>query len=529
MDVQLTEIAALPVWRALVQFGPAMLFALGALSILKAVDRNSAWQVARWATTLAMAVAVLSVAVLFTDGSGANAWVRADAPGCIALLLISFIGWVIARFSQTYLQGEAGEVRYARWLLATVCSSMVVVVSNNLLLLTIAWTVTSISLHRLLTFFRERRPAQLAAHKKFIIARAADVLMLAACVLLYAHFGTLRIDTMAVLATTERAKPILMQIALSFVALAAILKSAQLPFHGWLIQVMEAPTPISALLHAGVVNLGGFVLIRLSVLVEHAPLAQTLLVVIGTLTAVLAALVMTTRISVKVMLAWSTCAQMGFMLMQCGLGLWDMALLHLVAHSLYKAHAFLSTGDIVTRTMVGKLLPAASPAPLWTLLAAGLGGVLLTGMAALSWGVQPGANPGLWVLAGIVAVALSPLLSLGSKNGARRWLALGRAWGVALALAWVYFALHTLLSRWVIAPADAPQAFLWLIPALAFSLLFVVQSVLTARPHGSWSMRLYPWFYGGLFIDQKVSRTLFHWLPPPASRPDSVTAKGPQA
>lgn len=112
---------------------------------------------------------------------------------------------------------------------------------------------------------------------------------------------------------------------------------------------MEAPTPVSALLHAGVVNMGGFVLLRVAELIGLVPSAQWLLVIVGSLTAVLAGMVMLTRISIKVRLAWSTCAQMGFMLMEIGLGLYELALLHLVAHSLYKAYAFLSSGEAVER------------------------------------------------------------------------------------------------------------------------------------------------------------------------------------
>ncbi len=111
---------------------------------------------------------------------------------------------------------------------------------------------------------------------------------------------------------------------------------------------MEAPTPVSALLHAGVVNMGGFVLLRVAELIGLVP-SQWLLVIVGSLTAVLAGMVMLTRISIKVRLAWSTCAQMGFMLMEIGLGLYELALLHLVAHSLYKAYAFLSSGEAVER------------------------------------------------------------------------------------------------------------------------------------------------------------------------------------
>src|SRR5262249_55706852 len=138
-----------------------------------------------------------------------------------------------------------------------------------------------------------------------------------------------------------------LHLATALLVVGVLLKSAQIPFHGWMQQVMEAPTPVSALLHAGIVNIGGFVMIRLAPLMAHAHLAQGMLVTVGLITAFIASLVMTTRVSVKQILAWSTISQMGFMLLQCGLGIWQLALLHLLAHSCYKAHSFLSSGGAV--------------------------------------------------------------------------------------------------------------------------------------------------------------------------------------
>ena len=235
------------------------------------------------------------------------------------MLLVAFVGWVIVRYSQTYLQGERRELHYVRWLLATLATVLVVVATDHLLVLALAWTATSLTLHHLLTFFGDRPAAVVAAHKKFIVARLADVGMLGATALLWVAYGTPHIHAMLAQASGAPL-PGSVQLAVVLLACTAVLKCAQLPFHGWLIQVMEEPTPVSALLHA-------------------------------------AALVMTTRISIKVMLAWSTCAQMGFMLMQCGLGAWDMALLHLLAHSLYKAHAFLGAGGAVRRAQLGQLTP----------------------------------------------------------------------------------------------------------------------------------------------------------------------------
>jgi NAD(P)H-quinone oxidoreductase subunit 5 len=128
---------------------------------------------------------------------------------------------------------------------------------------------------------------------------------------------------------------------------AAALKTAAFPLHGWLTEVMEAPTPVSALLHAGIINSGGVLLITAAPLVQASTGAMAALVMIGGLTALFGAAVMLTQSAIKTALAWSTVSQMGFMLLQCGLGLWTLALLHIVAHSLYKAHAFLSSGGAV--------------------------------------------------------------------------------------------------------------------------------------------------------------------------------------
>ncbi|HAP78443.1 MAG TPA: NADH-quinone oxidoreductase subunit L, partial [Acidimicrobiaceae bacterium] len=287
-----------------------------------------------------------------------HALVRVDAVTVVMALLVSFIGWVVVRYSKHYMAGDPRQREYNVRLLATVAAVFVVVITNNLAVLIAAWAATSLAMHGLLTFYGERPVAVAVAHKKFLLARAADVSMVGAAVAFVTAYGTLRIDGIVAAATVDGSLPTAARVGAVLLVVTAVLKCAQIPFHGWLIQVMEAPTPVSALLHAGVVNLGGLVLIRLAPLVAEVPLAMALLVVVGGLTAAIAALVMTTRISVKVMLAWSTCAQMGFMLMQCGLGLWEMALLHLVGHSLYKAHAFLSAGGVVRQSLVRQLAPA---------------------------------------------------------------------------------------------------------------------------------------------------------------------------
>jgi NAD(P)H-quinone oxidoreductase subunit 5 len=242
-------------------------------------------------------------------------------------------------------------------------------------------------------------------------------------------------------------------------------------------------------------------------------------VAVGASTAVLAALVMTTRISIKVMLAWSTCAQMGFMLMQCGLGAWEMALLHLLAHSLYKAHAFLGAGGTVRRAMLQQLTPPARAPSAMTLAVGALVGLGMTAAAGAAWSVlypQQTPSPVIWVLAGIVALALVPLVNGRAFQLGGRWvpkLMIG-----AFAVAFAYFGLHLLFAPWVSPVAGMPPAWLLVAVAVPFGLLFLTQCLIAIAPQGPVVRRLYPWFYGGLFLDEKLTRLLFSIWPPPQPR-----------
>lgn len=529
---------ALPAWQTALLLAPAVLTALAALAA-RHVDGRAGWGRAQAASVAAAVAALASLVMIAITGASANAMVRADAAGGVMALLVAFIGWVVVRYSQRYLGGQARQPQYLRWLMATLAAVSLVVVGNHLLLVALAWLAASFAVHRLLTFFAQRPAAVLAAHKKFIVARLADACMLGAAVLFALAFGTLRIDALAAAAVLSgpAGLPLAAHGAMLLVVAAALLKCAQLPFHGWLIQVMESPTPVSALLHAGVVNLGGFVLIRLADVLVLVPVAQVLLVAVALATAVLAALVMSTRISVKVMLAWSTCAQMGFMLVQIGLGLWPMALLHLVAHSLYKAHAFLGAGGAVRRAMVRSLStpPAAArqqhPAPpspdgaFWPsvhgLVAVTVAVAVAASVTLVHW------PPAVWVMAGIVLLALTPLwrgttlaVSAGAPSLTRAPADRALAWLQAVGVAVAYVALHAGVAQLSSAGQDARSApgielVLAMVVAAGFALLFLTQAALAAAPTGRFARGLYPWFYGGLFLDERFSRAAFALFPPP--------------
>jgi NAD(P)H-quinone oxidoreductase subunit 5 len=507
-----------------------LLAIVGAALAQRSMPRGPApgWSIAGRVATAALATALLALGLVVAGrlaGSplSGNAFVRVDTAGTIMLTLVAFVGWVIVRYSRRYLAGDRGEARYVPALLATIGAVGVVVATNHLVVLALAWLATSLSLHRLLTFYDERPAALIAAHKKFIASRAADLALFAAVGLVGHAWGTFQIDVLAARAAAAPELPLAIEVAAVLFALTAILKCAQLPVHGWLIQVMEAPTPVSALLHAGIVNLGGFVLIRLADLTAASTAAQVLLVVVGGLTAALAALVAGTRISIKVALAWSTCAQMGFMLMQCGLGLPALALLHIVAHSLYKAHSFLSAGGAVEQARI-QLMAGRRPAPSpLAAYAAAAVGALAVAAAAWTLGADYVGEPGVLVLALIASLALAPLAL---PRGARTIGALLRIPLVVIGLAVLYIGLHDvagLAFDVVTATRTGISLALSIGVGLVFLTVFAVQVAIAADPRGALAQRLHHWFYAGFYLDEIFTRLTFRVWPAQLRRATAPT------
>jgi NAD(P)H-quinone oxidoreductase subunit 5 len=206
---------------------------------------------------------------------------------------------------------------------------------------------------------------------------------------------------------------------------------------------------------------------------------------------------MTTRVSIKVALAWSTCAQMGFLLVECGLGAWPLALLHLVAHSLYKAHAFLDAGGAVARWRISAL---ALP----TLPRVGRG---LVAAAALTAGV-------LLVGGGVREVALAVMLGL----------ALAPLGGVRLLFV-VVVAVASHVAVGEVLPAAAPSwttTLGWAVVMIGFAALYLVQAVMQARPTGAVTRALQPRLFAGLYLDERFTRLSFRIWPP---RPAAATAR----
>ena len=412
-------------------------------------------------------------------------------------MLVGFIGWVIIRYADDYLRGDPGRARFFPWFLITLASVLVLVLTNHLLVLVGAWVGVSLSFHHLLTLYPQRAAANAAALQKFIISRVGDVCVLSAVLLLHHHYGTFYLPEMMA-ADGGAGHSLALQSASVLLAIAALLKCAQLPVHGWLLRVMEAPTPVSALLHAGIINLGGFLWLRLYPVFDGFTPGHGVLLVVGGVTAVVAALVMMTQSSVKHSLAWSTSAQMGFMLFEIGLGAYTLAFLHLLAHSLYKAHSFLAS----SRTVVAShsLAGYAGVEPVQV-----INGVLAAVVAAVILSAVPALAEGKLVLGTLLVLACTAA-ALGIpawvKAPVRASLLL-----CTLMLLPLYSLLHALLSPALgstsnlVLPLAAQVAGLAIVAALAAGSLMIL-----LKPQSRISQALHHYCCEGLGLDLPLNR-----------------------
>jgi NAD(P)H-quinone oxidoreductase subunit 5 len=443
-----------------------------------------------------------------------------DSLSAIMLLLVSFIGWIIVRYSVRYLEGERNQGQFLRWTCFTLGSVMVLIVARNLVMFAGAWMMTSYGLHKLLTYYPDRAAAMLTARKKFLISRIGDLMLLAALILTYRVFGSFEYQVifdaakeLAEAAAGGLTKDYRISLIGMLFAVGAMTKSAQFPFHSWLPDTLETPTPVSALMHAGIINAGGFLVIRLSPLVSLSHIALDMLAIVGGITALLGVVVMMTQTSVKRSLAYSTVAQMGFMMLQCGLGAFSAALLHIVAHSLYKAHAFLSSGSVLeaaasTRMKKAARTHAGSTGPM--VLAIVLAICLLAAAATLT-GVWPHEKPGGLILGFVLTMSLMQLMWKAFQAGTRSdgLRAFATAGVVAGCYYVAYLGFDAMLSKSV---SHSPIILSWMdsvvmaILALSFFGVFLLQVVLNQNKNPRLLNTIYVHASNGFYFDLAVHK-----------------------
>ncbi len=487
-------------------------------------------RVAALAAVTAFGLAAAAMALLVTHGPatvpllgwrGFGLSFRLDAVSAAMAMLVTFTGWVVARYAAGYLDGEPRQGVFVGWLGLTLAAVVMLVLAGNLAQLVAAWVATSLCLHRLLLFYPRRIGAQRAARKKFVTARAGDIALTGAAMLLALQYGTGDIARIAVLARADAGGATLSVAAAGLLAVAALLKSAQFPTHGWLTEVMETPTPVSALLHAGIINAGGFLLIRFADVMLLAPGALAALAMIGGFTALFGSLVMLTQPAVKTSLAWSTVAQMGFMIFECGLALFPLALLHIVAHSLYKAHSFLASGGAVERIAATRRPGAVATPDTRAVGRAFAAALAIYAVIGVTLGLHH-ASPQAAALGAILIFGVAYLLAQGFADAAPAALA-RRTATYAVAASISYFVLQRLairLTAGVLPAAPVPGALQWamlVLALLSFGLVAVAQAMLPLWADHPAAAGLRVHLANGFYANAVFDRLLGGWSVRPSA------------
>ena len=275
-----------------------------------------------------------------------------DPLSTLMALLVSGVGLVVHVFSVRYMQDDPAYTRFFMLLDAIIGVILLMVLAGDLLTLLLGWHLLGICLYFLLNHETRRRSATRYAFWTLFTHRVGDLPLLAATALAYHSYGTLSLPTLferiadAPDATTLLGLPLAETIGL-FILLAAFAKSAQFPLHSWLPYTMDGPTPVSALMHAGIVNAGGFLINRFAPVFVHTEHVLLLAFAVGLITTIMGSLMMLMQSDIKKALGYSTMGQMGYMVMECGLGAFSLAIYHLIAHGVFKATLFLGSGAII--------------------------------------------------------------------------------------------------------------------------------------------------------------------------------------
>src|SRR4051812_43752399 len=264
------------------------------------------------------------------------------------LVLVTGVGALIHVYSLGYMRDDDGQARYFASLSLFMFSMLGIVLANNFVMMFIFWELVGVSSYLLIGHWFTRDSAADAANKAFLTNRIGDFGFMLGILMVWSATGSVVFGEIAPKMATITAHPGFLTAAALLVFCGAMGKSAQFPLHVWLPDAMEGPTPISALIHAAtMVAAGVYMLVRVSFLIQVSPQALTVIAWIGTITAVMAALIATQQNDIKRILAYSTLSQLGYMIMAVGLASGEAAMFHLFTHAFFKALLFLGAGSII--------------------------------------------------------------------------------------------------------------------------------------------------------------------------------------
>jgi NADH-quinone oxidoreductase subunit L len=257
--------------------------------------------------------------------------------------VVTLVSFLVHLYSLGYMAQDRGKVRFMAYLSLFTFMMLLLVTAGNLIQLFVGWEGVGLCSYLLIGFWFEKEAATHAALKAFLVNRVGDLFFVLALVGLFWIYGTFSI------ASFVQLEPSFFSTSIGFcLLLAAMAKSAQLGFHLWLPSAMEGPTPVSALIHAAtMVTAGIFLLLRFGPFLQSTPLVLEAAGIVGALTAVFGALMALFQKDLKRIIAYSTCSQLGYMMLAVGIGAGSAALFHLTTHAFFKALLFLGAGAVI--------------------------------------------------------------------------------------------------------------------------------------------------------------------------------------
>src|SRR5450432_1565042 len=354
-DLHLWLIPVLPLAGAAINGLFGKRFSRQAVASIALLFCGAAFAMALWVGSRFSSVALPHAEFLAT-------WMRAgtfqvdfafylDQLSLVMLLVVTGVGFLIHIYSVGYMWDDPSYYRFFTYLNLFMFFMLTLILANNYLLMFIGWEGVGLASYLLIGFWFTKDSAASAGKKAFIVNRIGDFGFLIGLFLIIQHFGSLDFTTVFAqvqpLAPETAGAGLLTAIGI-LLMVGACGKSAQIPLYVWLPDAMEGPTPVSALIHAAtMVTAGVYMVSRSWVVFERAPMALTVVAIIGTLTALFAATIGITQTDIKKVLAYSTVSQLGYMFMALGVGAFSAGIFHLMTHAFFKGLLFLAAGSVI--------------------------------------------------------------------------------------------------------------------------------------------------------------------------------------
>lgn len=286
---------------------------------------------------------------IVSEGFNLDLSILIDPLSVFMLLIVTGVGFLIHVYSIGYMHHDKEFRRFFAYMNLFIFSMSLLVLAADFFFLIVGWALVGLASYLLIGFWTEKKSAVLAARKAFVMNVIGDVGMLIAAFMIFEHFGSLNyVDVFKAAPTTFFPNDDAILLITFLLLVGAFAKSAQIPLHTWLPDAMEGPTPVSALIHAAtMVTAGVYLVARCNVLFSMAPFTMYLIAAVGVITALFAGSIAMVQYDIKRVIAYSTMSQIGFMFLAAGVGVYSVAMFHLMTHAFFKALLFLGAGSVI--------------------------------------------------------------------------------------------------------------------------------------------------------------------------------------